>query len=375
MSAPPRQIIPLTSFRFVAAMLVVFYHTDAALKTHLADTMPRWDLSEIGYVGVGLFFTLSGYILAIVYDITRGRAAIMRFWVARFARIYPIYVLSLLADLPRLMMWRISKYGLGIGISHSLGTLAAQMLMLQAWNLNWSGLNFPSWSLSNETFYYLLYPAIAFVLLKNPNAKRAIFILLGCWLLSQTGPLIWARQLHAGSPIGLDVLKVNPLLSLPEFVGGMTLASLQKDLQQRLDSSRLQPIASLCGLLALALFVAVALFHPYIPLIVIHNGLLLPVFCLVIFWLSNGQDMVIRFLSQRLPQLLGEASYTIYLIHAPVWYGLTALITVDNAATYLLYISILLGLGMFLYTFVEAPSRKWILQCYDRRFMAVSINI
>src|SRR5260370_6407765 len=69
-------------------------------KKKLTLTGPRWlkSFAAIGYVGVSFFFVLSGFILVYTYA---GREIDNRdFYRARFARIYPAYLFSLLISLP-----------------------------------------------------------------------------------------------------------------------------------------------------------------------------------------------------------------------------------------------------------------------------------
>jgi peptidoglycan/LPS O-acetylase OafA/YrhL len=89
------QLHALTSLRFVAAALVVLFH----YKAHLfADNgWPTPKLAEIGYTGVTFFFILSGFILAYNYwqtDFSQSNNLI-RFFQARIARVYPVYICSL----------------------------------------------------------------------------------------------------------------------------------------------------------------------------------------------------------------------------------------------------------------------------------------
>ena len=79
--AYPQELKPLTSLRFIAAFWVLLYH----FKDHLGLDLGRFGLVAHGYLGVDLFFILSGFILAHVYlgeveahgdcDIARGQAA------------------------------------------------------------------------------------------------------------------------------------------------------------------------------------------------------------------------------------------------------------------------------------------------------------
>src|ERR1700722_13625137 len=95
---PPNRMPPirsLTGARFIAALLVVCFH--------FVPHAPTWMNSIIrnGYLGVPFFFVLSGFILTYNYASDSQRQIGARsFWVARFARIYPIYLVSLVLSLP-----------------------------------------------------------------------------------------------------------------------------------------------------------------------------------------------------------------------------------------------------------------------------------
>jgi hypothetical protein len=81
MPTPRNQIYSLTSLRFVAAAMIVAQHF--------------WGFTS-GYAGVGFFFVLSGYVLAINYPTVDK----VDFWRKRVARIYPLHLVVLLCALP-----------------------------------------------------------------------------------------------------------------------------------------------------------------------------------------------------------------------------------------------------------------------------------
>jgi peptidoglycan/LPS O-acetylase OafA/YrhL len=85
----------LTTLRFLAALHVVLFHMRV---TGVLPGGPWWyqNLASVGYIGVNLFFVLSGFIL--VYTYANTTVSPRRFWQARFARIYPAYALSLLLE-------------------------------------------------------------------------------------------------------------------------------------------------------------------------------------------------------------------------------------------------------------------------------------
>jgi len=100
----PERLNALTGLRSFAAVNIVFFHF----------SNPKWfgilaPVVNAGYASVSYFILLSGFVLAYNYS-SRARAGQLdrvRFWKARFTRLYPIYLLSLL------MSWRMigPEYG------------------------------------------------------------------------------------------------------------------------------------------------------------------------------------------------------------------------------------------------------------------------
>src|SRR5487761_828074 len=92
------KILPLTSIRFFAAFYVLLFHAERNLAA--LGWVPRvlMRIVGLGYVSVSFFFLLSGFILALVY-LKDGRPVTRRrFYWARVARIYPLYLAAMLLD-------------------------------------------------------------------------------------------------------------------------------------------------------------------------------------------------------------------------------------------------------------------------------------
>ncbi|MBS1703181.1 MAG: acyltransferase, partial [Armatimonadetes bacterium] len=103
--AAKREFFPqLTSVRFFAAFIVVCYHYNDELKPYLPQILKN--VVDHGYVGVSFFFLLSGFILAANYydRLLTKKVSKKDFWWARFSRIYPVYILSILIVAPRLFL-------------------------------------------------------------------------------------------------------------------------------------------------------------------------------------------------------------------------------------------------------------------------------
>src|SRR5205085_8617611 len=143
---------PLTGLRFVAALLVVIHHYfGIATGDYGQRADPRVpNLIAAAFVGVNVFFILSGFILAYNYLGADGQLRVMRrdFWAAHFARIYPVYLLAfLVASLPS-AHYLLSHHA--SPLSTTMTGLAA-LTLTQAWvpasSDAWNG---PGWSLSAE---------------------------------------------------------------------------------------------------------------------------------------------------------------------------------------------------------------------------------
>jgi peptidoglycan/LPS O-acetylase OafA/YrhL len=154
----PANIKPLTSLRFFAAMWVVLFH----YWPHLSND-GRPPLVAKGYLGVELFFVLSGFILCHVYlpSFEAGRFKYADFVWARLARVYPLH----LATLVGMGLMAAAALAAGLAVDPNVlswVSLPANLTMTQAWGLApAAGWNHPSWSISAEWFAYLTFPAFA----------------------------------------------------------------------------------------------------------------------------------------------------------------------------------------------------------------------
>src|SRR5688572_1698523 len=161
---------PLTSLRFFAAIGVVFYHTYATFLP--SKPFPAFvDRSiALGFLGVSCFFVLSGFILAYNYLDPPGsgssgtvRAGPRSFLIARFARIYPLYLLGLLIHAPFIVAYRFSNEASAItALGKLIVSFGVNAGLAQGWLAQLKGgWNPPGWSLSAEAFFYLVFPFVA----------------------------------------------------------------------------------------------------------------------------------------------------------------------------------------------------------------------
>ena len=356
-SATSRPEIPaLTSLRFVAALWVVLFHV-REIGLWRGGIAPFRALVQLGYLGVSFFFVLSGFILVYVYG---GRnVPKRRFWQARFARVYPAYLFSLLVTAPGipglLPMLRAMHGSPAIAIS-------SFPVLLEAWFPRdlffW---NVVAWSLSVEAFFYLVFP-FAQQLLDRTETRNLPFWLIGSWAtsLAITASYVALKPDGVAHPTSQDitllwlaVVKFNPLVRLPEFLLGMGGGALF--LRSR-PTPHIWPIVAGGVLILLGV-----IFQQEIPYPVMHSGLLGPAFALLIYGIAT-QTTSFRFLRSRLLLLLGEASYSLYLLHTFPLAFMTFALHLDRSPHVLLIVGVylvaivLVSIGV--YVGIENPLRK-----------------
>ena len=309
----------LTTLRFLAALHVVLFHMRVV---GILPGGPWWyqNFASIGFVGVNFFFVLSGFILVYTYDgptLNTGN-----FWWARFARIYPAYLLSLIVAAP-FFFFAVRHLDLPIfawSKQHLVLACVLTVALLQSWvphaALTWNSV---CWSLSVEAFFYFLFP---FLLLRSKKLSEAkLFLgLIAFWLVSLCLSFGYvflhpdgADKINSGeiTLFWRNVLSFNPLVRLPEFIVGMLTCRL---FLARGEKAR---FASLLVLGGLAGFLCVVLSASKIPNPVVSAGLLSPAFAAIIYGIAQ-QPKWAAFLAAPLLVLLGDASYSLYLLHSLV---------------------------------------------------------
>lgn len=356
------KIAPLTSLRFVAALWVVIYHT-FPLDESSAPILRG--LVQYGFVTVGLFMVLSGFLLTMAYQWFDHPRSIRRFWVARFARIYPVYLLSLLADLPRLLSWRVAKYGFVSAAAATFATFGFQSTLFQTWLplTVLQGLNSPSWSVSTEAFFYIAFPFLVGPIsaIRSPNGQLGV--MAGAWIVTIfTSALICA--VLVSPPINMEMaIQQHPILRLPEFVAGIALANFYR--ARRSSERECRRNANIGLTVSLAVFVPLALYAYEACYLALHNGLLIPVYCCFILSIALCGGGLRTFLCFPAFVSLGEASYAIYLAHAPLRAALQAGGLDETIVGWVVYIAMLIGVSVLVYRYVERPLRARIMKIYD----------
>jgi len=360
-SERPKRLNALTGLRCFAALNIIFFHF----------SNPKWfgpfaPVVNAGYASVSFFILLSGFVLAYNYSgkAREGKLDKVRFWEARFTRLYPIYFLSLL------LAWEMVPAERG---AHTPGMFLTGMaltpLLLQGWIPQIATfLNTPAWTMSAESFFYFLFPWMA--RWKRPQRVGTHLAKMGgVWLLG----LIPGTLYVIFNPDGiahpdrfswgpwLQALKFTPLPHLASFVFGVMLAGLDEIVER---ASRLRFALGLFGFGAMFTLLTQA---DHVPYALMHDGLMMPLFGCIVLGLAGTNHLASAFGWGPLA-FVGEASYCLYLLHFNLWQIIHHSHILDrlNLAQFDPWISYVLLVLMALAAlhFVEKPAqsklRNWL---------------
>jgi len=364
-----RKLPALTGVRFFAAAAVLVSHFSA----HGAIVMPGSviDFLDGGRTAVSLFFVLSGFILTYNYSTLTGAAARMRFYVNRVARIYPVVLLALLigavgvtvaltaSDPKYLRDWYSLESPSVIAL---VGSFLAQITVTTGWfpaariNQPWNG---PAWSIACEMFFYVLFP----FLIAWARNRRAwtIAIALVCVFLTQVLLIVGARTFAPAGQRGFLVSQFPPT-HLFDFVIGMAAGLFfLKGGREWLAAGYRRTGTLLAAMVPLALL---AYFRPIDPAYL----LMTPFFALLVLGLASPPSRRPSVLAARPLLLLGEASFSLYLIHVPLL-NLFSLANPSPLVGWAL-MAVTVGLSILIFKTFETPARMLVKRVLAPRAVA-----
>lgn len=365
MSSTPR-LPALTGIRILAALAVYLSHigpphgSPALLTTFFAS----------GYAGVTLFFVLSGFVLAINYY-NRMRHLSLRagydYFVARFARIYPLYILILFYVVVR-----------DHAFDESIAGWWRNALAIQAWDPNLAhaySFDGPSWSISVEFFLYACFPFLLPLLgrLRRPSTTLLVAVGVAAAMLAVAGLFAiagWASLPWEDPNSAHRWLYRLPLSRLGDFTLGILAALLYLQTRGRRTVERLgQPLAIGSAIAGVGLMAWPALLFTSWSWDVAYA---IPAAVFIFGLASAPASLPARVVSVPFVVLLGEASYAFYLIHAPAIGFLGAgqwanSMSATNLVFEALSLGAILALAVGLHITFEGPARTYIRRAFSWR--------
>lgn len=336
----------LTFTRFIAALIVVIFHFGSSLWPFNTEAM-RW-FAQQGPIAVSYFYCLSGFIMAVAYPAAENQTLDKSsFWVARFARIYPCFLLSI-------------AFGTYYYSEATLRDTVEILVGLQPWVADrLSHANPPAWSIGVEAFFYLLFP-FTIVFFTKARIKIAAVFVTALWIGSMVLSANQVIQSGTAHDAQLSYFNLyNPLMHLNEFFLGVLVGSV---LSQRTEKPfnllhPVIPLLVLCGILISRSSYGI----PNLPGVHFANGALAPVFIWLIASIATSKEHTLTIFNNRFLILLGEASYAMYVLHYPLrlWFITNTPQTLkDNPLTELFtYCIVLTMVSICVHLAIEAPLR------------------
>ncbi len=337
----------LTGIRGVAAAWVVFSHTSHALG-HLAgvEDLQKLPFLRDGYLGVDIFFILSGFILSHVYATSFQKwnyREYFYFLLIRLARIYPLHLFALCVF--ALIVFVLPGFTANYAPDYfSRHNFVFSALLLQNFLHNpviWNG---PAWTLSAEFLAYLCFPALLMIC---RNVQRGTTALL-CAGLSLG--LLTAVFLKTGRSMDVSGLKAGFLRLACEFTAGCLLQRAYASGDSKPSGSRLATLA------AFALILAGLLNPAWTPLCIVPFGWL-------ILTVADSDSFAGKFLSNPVVVFSGEVSFSLYLTHSIVLHMVEYAVNryspevMWRIITALLLVAALTVIPLLTWKYIEKPAR------------------
>ena len=292
----------LQSLRFFFIILVVLSHYIGS----------SFDFG--GECGVSFFFMLSGFVLSLAYSerIAKGSFSTKPFVVKQWIKIYPLHILTFIVMFA--LDIRLEKYC-------DIMAVIANILLLQSWvpaDSFYFVANSPSWFLCDILFFYVVFSSLNKYILRSDNRKLLAISLVVILLYIC---MMFVLPTYLVNPI----LYANPLTRLLDFIVGIILYKLYISdngiaLRDKLNGKSFLTV-SLMELSVILLVVITAIVYPHLPQRVRTVSifwLAIPLFIFFFAMTDKHSGVISRFLQGKTMLWLGNISFSIYIIHAPV---------------------------------------------------------
>lgn len=286
----------LDAVRGLAVMLVVGYHASFRFPAAVGDPVAGF-LRSVGWIGVDVFFALSGFLIAGILLRDHGRSSVAVFFRRRFFRIVPLFAVAVLTYL-------VASLAFGHEIE-SLSRLWMPALMLNGWTIPFLGVDAVpytiAWSLSVEEFAYVALGVAAIF------ARRAIVATICGFVVVALAVRWWALASGAIEPALLYYFVPSRLDSIA--FGAFGALGVYAPMQ------RMRHAARVAGGVVVAMMIAIQWAKPGALFLPAAGYTLFGLACAI--WVSTLAALPQPSIGKLVQALarLGEVSYFIYLFH------------------------------------------------------------
>ena len=335
----------IDGLRAIAVLSVVFYHYDSGLFGG-------------GFVGVDVFFVISGYLISrlILEEInSSGDFGFKRFYIRRMRRLFPALAFTLIFTLigatALLSPQQFQSYG--TSLAAAVFSISNIQFWLESGYFDASSELKPllhTWSLSVEEQFYLLWPALLWFCARQAAWYRQLAVLVICFALSLALNYWWVQG-QFDAKFASSLFYLTPFRIFELALGGLAVF-LTRVMPAR---QGFHEAALALGLLLIGYSVVSYHDHmifPYFPALAPGLGALLII-------ISGKSKTIGALLTNRVAVGIGLISYSLYLIHWPilVFYKLYTYQPLGKMESASLFLASMLLAGI-MYRWIEQPFRR-----------------
>lgn len=358
-SAP---IYSLTSLRFFAAAMIVAGHgsspwffKDFAITSF--DVRPA----------VSFFFVLSGFILSYTYAKKLQEIRLKDFIIARLARLWPIHFLCALLSVFILGDWNQLDSGQGWVKLCANVLLLHSLIPFSDWFFSFNSV---SWSISTELAFYAMFP---FLFRGLHDFRNLLIFGISAWILF---------YLTVSAVIGVDASErstsitvwglfyISPLSRVLEFLAGIICFQIFDQNRGKSHSwPTIREITAIAVLICAVFLTTKVGRSANIPSSIriwlltcgafVAHGILITIF-------AREEGLLSRVLKTKILVVAGELSFSLYMVHQIVLRGgvkyLSAAAAQNPTLAYITYWIVSIFLSFVLFSLVEKPSRRFLVQ-------------
>jgi len=351
----------LHSIRGYCALWIAFGHYHFLIDQ--VDPIYGKQIFRYFMMGITIFFILSGFFLSYIYhekftSFRNIKNNFIGFIIYRLGRVYPLYLTVLLsfAAMSYLGWTRESS----IAENNQFETafyFPLYLLMMQCWGFlegrEQFAFNPPSWTLSVDFLFYLIFPFIFVVIakLKNISVNLGIIIATYIYYYLSVHDLGVVDTSNNTKMYFLASFENNPIEILPLFIVGICIYNLQS--QNFLKSIKWDLVIIISIIATIFMMI-----NDYSL-----NAILL-ITPILLYSLLNISDKFDRYFSNPVSYYMGRLAYSIYLWHIPYAIFVNHFYPLKNADIWgIFFIPLACGLiilSSLSYHFIENPCRIWI---------------
>jgi peptidoglycan/LPS O-acetylase OafA/YrhL len=345
----------LTSMRFMAAFLIYLHHLNYG--------------GGLGPIGVSFFFILSGFILAYTYQgkfIKLSKQELRRFFTLRFTRVYPLHILTFLLAVP-FIFWTEYKWSGWDALANIFLVQTYAPIGIHAFSFN--GV---SWAISDELFFYAIFPFLFFILYKfrlfsNPG-KILVVLLISFGIPATIGYTL--RNSMQGTNTTWWLVYIFPPVRMFDFIVGICVGMIFLRFKDKVRNTKLEQMLFTIGeIIAILLFV-LSWKSGFLKYPTFSMGLYyIPSFAVILFVFSFQKGLISYFLANKVFTHLGDLSFSIYMLHQVVISYISVLFgynifgsnfhDLKHTVAQLAVFIIVIALSEIIYQYFENPIRSY----------------